>query len=118
MKKVSVGVDRDRGELQAARPFDNRRKIRMKGRFPTEQDQIGWFSHIGKNFQPGPDGFQRQGFGTMLFRIDIAVAALQVAARQNMEEEIDGIGGKRHRLFAKHRDKGAFRFEIIFRASL
>ena len=54
---------------------------------------------VDEDRQPGPDGFKRKGVFSVLVGIDVTVAAIQVAAGQEVKKNIDGIFGKRNGCF-------------------
>ena len=67
---------------------------------PPEENQIGRLPEIGKHPEPAFDGVQRQCFRAVLVGIDVAVAALQVAAVGAFDIELHrqraGAFGSRH----------------------
>ena len=68
----------------------------MQGWFTAKEYQVGLLLGPGKQPEPLANGRKRQGGGTVLGRIDVAVAAGQIAGGEQVKEDIALPGLKAH----------------------
>ena len=90
VEEVAVGVDRHAGVAQAAGGAHGLRQLRVQRGLPAQQHQVRARAPQRQDFEPALDAGERQPSAAVLLRVDVAVAAAQVAAGQHVQEHVGG----------------------------
>ena len=95
VEQVAVGVHGDR-VAQGLGRADDGRQVRVQGGLAAQEDEIGLTLRPGEQLEPALHRGQRQGGGAVLGRVDVAVAAAQVAGGEQVKEDVALTGLKAH----------------------
>ena len=85
-KAVAVHGDAPVAELSGR--LDARGQLRVQSRFPSQENKVRLPGRVIKELQPLLHGFAGNGGCPVLGRVDVAMAAGEVAGRENMEENV------------------------------
>jgi hypothetical protein len=94
VKQVSVGVNRDRIVSKLSGGLDNTSQFPVERGFAAEENEVGFTCSAAEQFQPAFSDIQGEGFFAVLVGVDIAVAAIQIAAGCDVKKDVGSVPRK------------------------